>query len=570
MTAAANAPLAAMRLAELRTALRDFARGQLPEAMVPGRFVILDELPRLPNGKVDRGRLPSDPGERAPAAGHVAPRTPDEARIAGIWRDVLGVGAVGVADSFFELGGDSLTAAQLVARVRAAYEHPLSVRSLFEHPTVAELAGIVAGRTAVTVPGAAGSRSLSAEALAAEARLPADVAPEPGAAPPATPPYRTVLLTGGTGYTGAFLVRELLDRSRAEVMVLARAGDAGEASHRVRRTMVRYGVWRDGDEGRVSGVPGDLARPYLGLSRADYLTLAERVEMIVHNGALSSYALPYRSLKAVNVLGTLEVLRLACRRRVKPAHVISSLAVFPGDPGAHRYPEAELEDPAGVVGGYRQTKWVADRLTTLAGRAGLPVCVYRPGLITGAGDTGACATDTFLNAAIKGCIQLGAALEFDVTLEMTPVDFCARAVAHVALGGAHHGATFNLPGARTVTWSEVVDMIAACGYPLRRERYAEWYRALTDAVEGGVANELSRFLPLFDERGPAPDLGYEGSHPSFGTERLDAALAGSGIERRPVDQGLLATYLDYFAATGFLPAPTGRRPGARYEEDRTG
>lgn len=560
VTPTANNPLAQAAWAAFRTELREFAAEQLPDAMVPSRFVVLPELPKLPNGKVDRGRLPAvTTDEPVITTVYLAPQTPQEIQIAEIWADILGAGRVGLRDNFFELGGDSLAAAQMAARLRAATGTQISLRKLFDHPTIERLVRHLGSPGADAAPGVTGHpRSIASEDLATEAVLPADIAPAPGALPASAGPYRSVLLTGGTGYTGAFLMRELLDRSTARLYVLVRADNPRQAAARVRATMELYGVWRDGDEQRFTGVPGDLARPYFGLDRETYLTLARDIEMIVHNGAWSNYALPYRRLKPVNVLGTQEVLRLAARHRIKPVHYISSLAVYPGRPGDHRWPEDAATDPEGVVGGYRQTKWVGDRMMAQAQQRGLPTCVYRPGQISGAQSTGSCATDTFLNATMKGCIQLGSALEFDVHLEMTPVDFCAATVAHVALGGQWHGTCFNLPGGHPLAWDRLVELLAECGYPLRRLSYHDWYAELTAATDRGEENELTRFLPLFGPELPAADLGYRGSRPVFETTNLRAALAGSGIECLPPDRELIGRYLDYFEAAHFLPARAER------------
>ncbi|RKH63013.1 thioester reductase domain-containing protein [Corallococcus llansteffanensis] len=559
---AANAPLLSTSVSGLRTDLATYAREHLPEVMVPTRIVILEELPKLPNGKVDRARLPVGDSSEPSSAAYVAPATPEEVRIAQLWQDVLGVPRVGVEDSFFDLGGDSVAAAQMAARVKEAFGVAPAMRRFFERPTVAHLVRMIGAKTGGPSSREASPRSLASEDLWAEARLPDDVRPDADALPPASAPYRTVLLTGGTGYTGAYLVRELLDRSDARLYVLARAKDATEALERVRKNLTGYGLWRDADAARLIGVAGDLGRPYFGLTRAEYTTLTTEVEVIIHNGAHSSYALPYPRLKAVNVLGTLEVLRLACRKRVKPVHFVSSLAVFPGHPGPQHFAEAELTDPSNVMGGYRQTKWVGDKMVSLAGHRGLPVCIYRPGLITGAQDTGACSTDTFLNETMKGCIQLGAALDFNVLLEMVPVDFCARVVAHVALSGQRHGTAFHLPGARTVRWSELVEMLDACGYPLRRVPYATWYRELTASVERDEGNALTRFHPLFTEDTPSEDVGYAGSEPHFDTTNLHAALEGTGIVCREVDPAFLRLYLDYFVSIGYLPPPRAEPRGS--------
>ncbi len=121
--------------------LREFLRKQLPEYMVPAIFVELGALPLTPNGKVDRRALPV-PDQARPelAATFVAPRTPVEEQLAGIWAEVLKVARVGIHDNFFELGGHSLLATQVVSRVRRAFQIELPLRYLFETPTVAGLA----------------------------------------------------------------------------------------------------------------------------------------------------------------------------------------------------------------------------------------------------------------------------------------------------------------------------------------------------------------------------------------------------------------------------------------------
>ena len=121
--------------------LRRFLQERLPDYMVPSAFVVIDALPLTPNGKVDRLALPAPQWSRQQLASeYVAPRTPVEEVLAGIWSQVLRIEKVGVHDNFFDLGGHSLLATQLVSRVREAFEIELPLRNVFESPTVATLA----------------------------------------------------------------------------------------------------------------------------------------------------------------------------------------------------------------------------------------------------------------------------------------------------------------------------------------------------------------------------------------------------------------------------------------------
>jgi amino acid adenylation domain-containing protein len=119
--------------------LRDFLKARLPDYMIPATFMLLDTLPKTPNGKVDRRALPV-PDVQANAVGYSAPRTPVEELLAKLWANVLGRERVGIHDNFFTMGGHSLLAAQVLARARDAFQVELPLRALFEAPTVAELA----------------------------------------------------------------------------------------------------------------------------------------------------------------------------------------------------------------------------------------------------------------------------------------------------------------------------------------------------------------------------------------------------------------------------------------------
>ncbi len=122
-------------------ALRAYLRTRLPDYMVPRAFVLLDQLPLNRSGKIDRLALPSPEEVRPASTGDLEPlATPFEETVAAIWRDVLGAERIGRRSNFFELGGHSLLATQLMARIRSILKVDLALRTLFDGPTVAELA----------------------------------------------------------------------------------------------------------------------------------------------------------------------------------------------------------------------------------------------------------------------------------------------------------------------------------------------------------------------------------------------------------------------------------------------
>jgi acyl carrier protein len=133
------------RPAPTTTQLRKALTKTLPDHMIPSIFVVLDNLPLTPTGKVDRRSLP-DPGKGRPEldTAYVPPTTPIEEALAQIWSEVLSLERIGIHDSFFDLGGHSLTATRVVSKAIERFQIELPLQSLFGAPTIAEMAGIIA------------------------------------------------------------------------------------------------------------------------------------------------------------------------------------------------------------------------------------------------------------------------------------------------------------------------------------------------------------------------------------------------------------------------------------------
>jgi acyl carrier protein len=131
--------------------LRDFLTSKLPEHMIPSAFVTLENLPLMPNGKINRRALRAADvvlNNAELETSFVAPRTATEEVLASIWAKVLGLPKVGIHNNFFELGGHSLLATQLIFQVRDIYQIELPVQTLFEAASVAEFAQILQAQSA--------------------------------------------------------------------------------------------------------------------------------------------------------------------------------------------------------------------------------------------------------------------------------------------------------------------------------------------------------------------------------------------------------------------------------------
>jgi len=140
-------------LAITSDAMRAFLAAHLPAHMIPARFVAVEKLPLLPNGKVDRRGLEAlDDGARTSVTAFAGPQDETERRLTGVWQELLATAPIGIHDNFFELGGHSLLAARVTVRIEHTFGKRLPVATIFEAPTIAQLANHLRGEAAVVWP----------------------------------------------------------------------------------------------------------------------------------------------------------------------------------------------------------------------------------------------------------------------------------------------------------------------------------------------------------------------------------------------------------------------------------
>ncbi|HEC83714.1 MAG TPA: amino acid adenylation domain-containing protein, partial [Thioploca sp.] len=404
------------------TNLQNYLKKKLPDYMVPYRFVLVEALPLTPNGKIDHRALEQLSVNNYPLSEvkFAEPRTPEEELLIGIWADVLGVFQIGIHDDFFELGGHSLLATQLISRIHEIFSIALPLRNLFESPTVAGIAQTInqirqAGTDVVVATNTI--IDFNAEAVL-----------EPTIQPPSTIPVEGLLLTGATGFLGAYLLYELLAQTTADIYCLVRSPNANEGKKILQNKLESCSLWHESFNSRIIPIIGNLYQPLLGLSDSLFHLLASQIEAIYHSGAMVNFVYPYSKLKATNVLGTQEILKLASQIKAKPVHFISTLSVF-ADSGARIVRESDIDDIQALDDGYSQSKWVAEKLVMQACDRGLPVCIYRPSRIIGHSQTGISNLNDLFTRGIKGCIQLGLLPPIDeITDNMVPVDYVSRAI----------------------------------------------------------------------------------------------------------------------------------------------
>jgi len=275
-------------------------------------------MPLNPNGKIDKPALPfPDTVLGGSSAKQAEQLDPTQRAVRDIWATLLPAtpaSAIGLEDSFFDLGGHSILATRLVFELRNSLGIAAPLGLVFSHPTLRALAQAVdalrGGDLGLTFPDqpapaeidyAADADALIAKLDQSYPGLPADFS--------SSSKRLTVLLTGATGFLGAFVLRELLQRSGrvAKVICLVRAKDEAAGLDRLRSLCEDRGVWDKTWEidQRVEVVLGDLAAEKWGLRNDAWMRLANSVDTIVHNGALVGIKSLLSTVNANNPTGTL-------------------------------------------------------------------------------------------------------------------------------------------------------------------------------------------------------------------------------------------------------------------------
>jgi amino acid adenylation domain-containing protein/thioester reductase-like protein len=553
----ANNPLQVQFDFQLRQKLRNFLQQKLPEYMIPSAFVMLDSMPLSPNGKIDRKALP-DPKVRVRnlEQSFVLPSTPIEEALAGIWSEVLGVEPVGIKDNFFELGGHSLLAAQILAKIEKVINVALPIFYLLKEPTIT---GLVEGINVVQNSGSAFPRRRKAEIdWQTEITLDPTIQPEIPFTESTSEP-KQILLTGATGFLGAFLLDELLRETSANIYCLVRASNFEEGLRKIKANLESSLLWNHDLASRIIPVIGDLSQPLLGLTEVEFQTLGSKLDLIYHSGAFVNLVYSYTSLRPSNVLGTQEILRLASLGKVTPVHYISTIDVLSsltnfgskvvGENGHVDFVQ-ELDN------GYTQTKWVAEQLIIAARSRGIPTCIYRPGMIAGHSQTGASQIDDLMCRIIKGIIQLQAAPDLEQFVNMAPIDYVSKAIIYLSRQPKSLGQAFHLINPEPLPWKKLIEEIISLGYKIQLLSYEEWQDKLIN-LDSDTDNALMPMRSLFTGKSQNQITYLEtflSMARAFSCQKTLEELKETSILCSYIDRNLLKTYFAYFVQNGF-PLP---------------
>ena len=308
-------------------------------------------------------------------------------------------------------------------------------------------------------------------------------------------PPKIVFVTGATGFVGAFMVHEFLKRG-ITVYCLVRARSVNQAQERMIRTLKEYSLWEPKYEPLLNSVVGDLSQPLLGLCEVVFDDLANRVDTILHSGALVDWMLPFEDYVGPNILGTHETLRFASSGRGKAVHFISTISTLPIHVG-YGLSEHDREY------GYGTSKYLAEKMIVAARFRGAEASSYRLPFVAASATKGHFRLDRgdFLNNLITGSLDLGAFPSINADLSaVLPVDYLCNTIATVMTEDQQRvGEDYDFVNLQAPTFNHFFKVMGTASGGKKIVRFSEWHRRALEHAAAHPKGSLARITAILDD-----------------------------------------------------------------------
>ncbi|MBD2814037.1 amino acid adenylation domain-containing protein [Xenorhabdus sp. Flor] len=539
--------------------LTQWVNHHLPDYMHP-RLVVVEHIPLTLNGKMDRARLLEEylKNQKQQFLSQLNTEMSEEELIVlNIWSQILDNYDITLDSDFFQLGGNSLQAARLIIEIGNKMQRALPVQLLYESPTPRKLV--------TSLQQNKNDLADLSTIMLTDGILPSDIQPLSQSPQPwLNLDTGRVLLTGATGFLGAFFLRDLLLQTEInKVICLVRADNNEAALLRVKKNLNQYGLWKEEFLSRLQVVASDLIKPQLALSQQIYDQLSTECDVIFHLAAHVNYIQPYSTHYSDNILGTLNILRFAVSKKTKPLHYVSTLSVF-GPVGLFS-PVSRIYEDDDITpylthlkydSGYSQSQWVVEQIIWQARDRGIPLAVYRSGFIMGDSLTGVSNPNDFVSRMIKGCIMIKAyPLLASQRKEFVPVNYVSQLLLNISRNNRNLGKAYHLvspDNKQSVDLNPFFELINQCGYHLKDMHYSEWLKKL-ETDQKLTDNPLLPLLPMLSEKvyGELTRWEIYENMPAYDAKNTESALE-TPVIYTPMNSDLLKRYLTYWKQIGFL------------------
>ncbi len=475
---------------------RSHLKSMLPSYMVPSFFKKLDKLPLTPNGKVDRKNLlePIRQKETKKVSKAKETLTDTERIMKRIWSKILKVKSIGVNDSFFDLGGTSLD----IIRVQTAllpYDIYIRTQDFFDYETLREICKRLNHAITNTKPVSINLSELHNKPipLSSVAMEAADLS--------------CVLLTGVTGFLGAHILHELIDKHDSFVYCLMRDTKHIACQQKLTDNLNYYfgpNITKT-ILNRVKIIQGDISLENLGIKRSDQKELMTNVKTIIHSAALTSHIGRSEIFKQINVQGTHNVIEFCKNTSASMVH-ISTISVSGSHLANSSRTDTTFSERNYYIGQnfenneYVKSKFLAEGLVLKAIKEGLTARIFRVGNLTSRIYDSKYQINPNANAfanRIKGLMTVQSVpfSSLNLTVEMTPVDICAKAILTLCSTSGLYSYVYHVYNPNSVKITNIIDALRAENIPMHTVTDKTYISTIKELSKKGLYDNISLLVP---------------------------------------------------------------------------
>ena len=535
--------------------IRNHIGKKLPKYMLPHIFTHLDEMPLTSSGKVNRKALPEvDLENIANDTEYVAPETQMQKALCKLIELVLGTTPVGIADDFFDLGGDSLKAIEFVSKAHNEGIY-FNLQNVFDYPTVQELCAFVESDDKQDVIFSDADFAEDNSLLESNKTQPISASK--------TVEIGNVLIAGATGFLGIHLLAEYLDNDSGVAYCLVRGKDKEDSTKRLLNLLNFYFGDKYANTERIEVICADLQKDKFGLSDEAYASLFDKVDMIINSAASVKHYGSYKYFYEANVETTKRLIAFCKEANAKLIHT-STLSVsgnsfgdqfdgYVSDTEKHFY-ESSLYIGQPLDNVYARSKFEAEKAVLDAVLDGLEANIMRMGNLTNRLSDGVFQKNHESNAflqRVKGVLELGIFPDYlmDLYAEFTPIDEAANAVMTIARHFNPKYTVFHINSIKVVYFDKLFEIFKALGYHVDIVDGSVFTAALREtAKQTGTEHIFETFINDMDED---DKLNYD-SNIRIENDFTVQYLKSLGFEWADIGIEYLRKYMDYFRKIGYI------------------
>lgn len=537
--------------------IKKYLSNYLPSYMIPTYFIKLKKLPINQNGKVDKNALPSDFKDFMNTHNIKEASSEEEILLLSLFKKVLNNDNIGVSDSFFELGGDSLTAMKLQVEA-ISHNLDLSYADIFKYCTVENLIkNMHTNKKNIKVNynfdydkynALLKNNTLEKEILCNKTEI------------------GNVFLTGFTGFLGAHILDSFIKKETGKIYCLIR--DKNNMSARERLFNVLHFYFEDKYDilvdNRIILVDGDITLPKFGLSEQVYNTIGNSIKTVIHSAALVKHYGMYQEFENINVHGTQHVIEFSQQFNLNLLH-ISTISVSGNNlaegSNINNYfgKEMDYDENNFYIGQnlenlYVKSKFEAEKNILDAISKGLSACIIRMGNLTSRFSEGKFQQNHFENAFVnrlKSFLQIGVFPEnlLNLYCEFTPIDYCGDAIIEIARHFNPNYTVFHLLNEKHVYLDRLFQMLNELGIHTKLVSEKEFAQTIQSILEDSSRKQVVE--GIINDLTSDKKLVYK-SEVNIKSDFTKEFLYKTGFEWPYIDINYIRNYFKYLIDIGYF------------------